>query len=404
MLERSYVIYGTAPWDAPWLTEQNLAYALAKRHPVLYVEPPLTPLTPLRYGVRPDTVTQARLLLRRRPRRDGDVSLFRPVVLPPRSHPAARALSAPWLRSQVARVTSELGFEAPIALAAHAAPGLLGAAREEACVYLVKDWIEDGGDLLGRDPADLAAERDAMLGAAEIVCAISSQLQRTLSERGIPARLLRHGFHGDLAAAYEQSACPSEYRTLARPLLGYAGRIDARLDFELLAGLARRFPDASLVLVGPVSPRLPASELAELRTPGNVHLLGPRDRDALPGYLAHLDCCLLPYREREWLRHGSPLKLWDYLYAGPPLVGSGCLALRDYPPPLVSFATSAEDFADQVAGALAEPDAGVAERRAFALANTWDVRARELDAMVQDVCSAGEGSAGRKFSETTALL
>lgn len=376
-----YVIYGTSRWDAPWLTEQNLASALARRHRVLYVEPPLTPLAPLRYGLRPDSRSQARLLLRRRARRVENLHVFQPLVLPPRSQPTARRWSAPLLRSQVARVVSGLGFERCVTVAGHAAPGVLGTSADELSVYLVKDWIEDGADLLGRDPGRIIEERDGMLARADLVCAISTELQRALRERGIPACLLRHGFHAELAPAYDRSVCPDEYR-LPRPILGYTGRIDARLDFEILEAVAHRFSHGSLVLLGPVSPRLPLAELAGLQARPNVHFLGSRGREEVPGYVKHLDCCLLPYREREWLRYGSPLKLWDYLYAGPPLVGAGCLALRDYPPPLTTFVRGAEGFVEAVERALAEPDEGREERRAYALANSWEARAGELDALV----------------------
>lgn len=374
-----YVIYGTSRWNDAWLTEQNLASALARRHQVLYVEPPLTPLTPIRYGVRPDTVAQVATLVRRRMRRMGKLGVLAPIVLPPLSHAAARALSAPLLRWQVRGGLQRLGMSQPVAITAQWAPGLAGAAGETQLVCLVKDWVEAGADLLGRDRQQLARERDSMLAAADVVCTTSSNLQRTLHERGTKATLLRHGFHAELAASYDRAERPPEYHGLPRPLLGYTGRIDDRLDFDALDALARRYDSGSVILVGPVSPRLPSDRLARLRSRPNVHLLGARRRSSLPAYLVHLDCCLLPYRDNEWLRHGSPLKLWDYLYAGPPIVGSGCAALRDFPPPLVEFASGPSAFCTAVERVLDEDDATRAAcRRQLALANTWDDRAADL--------------------------
>jgi hypothetical protein len=113
----------------------------------------------------------------------------------------------------------------------------------------------------------------------------------------------------------------------------------------------------------------------------NVHTIGVRSREELPAYLAELDCCLVPYLEGDWSRHGSPLKLWDYLYAGPPVVGSGYLALLEYPAPLVHFAVGAQGFVGAIERALA-CDGGRAERRAFALANTWQARAAQFEQLV----------------------
>lgn len=378
-----YVVYGTSRWEEPWLTEQNLAHALARRHPVLYVEPPLTPLTPLRYGLHRSAVAQAVALARRGPRVRGRLHVLAPVVLPPRSHLTARVLSAPLLRWQVGRCVRQLGMVRPVAVTAQWAPGMAGAAEESQLVCLVKDWIEAGAELLGRDRRHVARERDALLAAADVVCATSRQLQRTLRHRGVEATLLRHGFHAELAASYDHAERPPEYQGLPQPLLGYTGRIDERLNFEALEALARRFPHGSLILIGPVSPRLRRHRLDRLRSRPNVHLLGARPRTSLPDYLVHLDCCLLPYRDGEWLHHGSPLKLWDYLYAGPPVVGSGCPALREFPPPLVEFATDPQALCDAVERVLHDDEAtGAARRRELALTNTWEERAAELHRLV----------------------
>jgi glycosyltransferase involved in cell wall biosynthesis len=109
-----------------------------------------------------------------------------------------------------------------------------------------------------------------------------------------------------------------------------------------------------------------------------VHFLGVKGRAELPAYLSHLDCSLMPYRRDEWGRHGSPLKVWDYLYAGPPVAGTGYVALREFPAPLVEYAEGADDFAARVLSALEEPAGAAATRRAHARANTWEARAAQI--------------------------
>jgi glycosyltransferase involved in cell wall biosynthesis len=275
-----------------------------------------------------------------------------------------------------------------VVVAARAVLDLLGAARESLRVYLVKDLAEAGAAMLGKDAAVVARQMAEMCARADLVVAVTPALRDTLAERGVRSELLPHGFHSELAPVYDGASRPAEYEALPSPRLGYTGRIDARLDFEALELLADRFAHGSVVLVGPVSPLLADEAFDRLARRHNVHLLGARPREELPGYARHLDCCLMPYRDDEWLRHGSPLKLWDYLYAGPPLVGSGCAALRDYP--LVSFAESPGDLPELVERALRDGAAERAERRAFALANTWDRRAEQLGEIVERAL-AGDG-------------
>lgn len=376
-----YVVYGSVPWDRAWLTERNLAHALGRRSRVLYVEPPVTPLMPLRHGLSAWTWPTLRSLARRRPRRVGRVHVYRPVVLPPRTSSAARALSAPLLAQQVRRAAGRVGLSRPVVIAAQYVPGAVGALDERFRVYLVKDWIAAGSSLLSRPEHVLAAERDEMCRTADLVCAISPALNQSLARIGVESVLLRHGFHADLAGRYEDPV-PHELERLPRPLLGYTGSINGRLDFELLAQLADRFVDGSLTLIGEVSGRSDRARLEPLLRRPNVHLLGHKARAELPAYVAALDCALLPYADTEWVRHQSPLKLWDYLYAGAPIVGSGCLALRDFPPPLARFATSAAEFVRFVEEELADGAAGRDARRAFALRNGWDSRADELERLI----------------------
>ena len=384
----SYVVYGSVPWNTPRLTEQNLAASLGAIQRVLYVEPPITPATPFRFGLRRETRPLLRALVDRRVRRAGPVHAFRPLTLPPRGSALARRLSRPLVQAQVRWAVRRLRMRRPVALWAHA-NALRGAAREVLSVYLVKDWLEAGGALVGQSESEIAAARREMWDAADIICVTSTELQRTLRRRGYDSTLLKHGFHADLAELYDAPA-PAEYRDLPRPLLAYAGRIDGRLDYDLLGEVADRFASGSIVLVGPVSPRVPKAALQRLAARPNVHLLGPRGRSELPPYLAAADCNLLPYEEGEWSRHGSPLKLWDYLYAGPPIVGTGYGALAEYPPPLVHFVSGADAVVEAIRSAVEEDDGREARRR-LALENSWDVRASALDGLVHQAVAERAG-------------
>lgn len=380
-----FVVYGTAPWDAPWLTEHNLAHALAARHRVLFVEPAVTPLTPFRYGLHAQTRGDLRRLSARRPSvRDG-VHVFAPVVLPRKSRARSQALSRRPLRMQVARAAAAAGLAAPVAVAARSALDVLGVADERVLVYLVKDWIEAGPELLGRDAQVLARERDAMCAAADLVCAISPGLRDALADRGVGAEVLPHGFAADLVRESSEAGPVPELDGLPRPILGFTGRVDGRLDYPALESLARAMPHATILLLGPVSPRLAGRDRHIIDRTPNMVLRRPVARERLPGLLASLDCLLMPYRDTLWIRRAAPLKLWDYLYAGPPLVGSGCQVLLEHPPEIVRYVRDPGRWTDTVGAALAEGRRHSAERRALALANTWDRRARELEALVARV-------------------
>lgn len=380
--ERAYVVYAPTAWDGPRQVAHNLAAALAGGHRVLYVDPPLSPLSPVRYGVARQSLTQARALLDRRVRVSGPLRVFSPLVLPPVQHQRARALSLPAHRAQIARAVERADMHRPIVLACRDLGELAGAAREALAVALVMDHPSAGAALMGRDPAELEAEVDELCGAAQLVCATSRALQELLGERGWQSELVPAGFPEDLIEAFDGASLPQEYAAWPRPLLGYTGGIDDRLDFELILRLADRFKQGSVVFVGAVSPRLSAGARAALGARENIHLLGPRSRTRLPAYVRHLDVALMPYKDSLFTRYQSPMKVWEYLYAGPPIVGAGSAELRNYPPPLVNYAESPDAAVELVEQALSAPDVGREQRRRFALANTWADRAGQLDALI----------------------
>jgi hypothetical protein len=381
---RSYVVYGTTAWDGPRQAEHNLAHALSAHHPVLYVDPAISPATPIRYGVRQETWRACKAVADRRLRRRGNVTVFAPLVLPPIHHPRARALSLPFVRWQVRRAVEHAKLERPVVLAWRLLPELSGVAGECLRVAVVMDHPSAGAELMGRDPAELEAQTAALCEASDLVCTTSHPTQELLASRGCQSELVPFGFPGDQVGAFDAAREPAEYSKLPRPLLGYTGGIDDRLDFELIVRLADRFSEGSLVFVGPLSPRLSTEAHAALASRPNIHLLGPRPRADLPGYVRYLDVALMPYEDSVWTRHQSPMKLWEYLYAGPPIVATASPDLRWHPSDLLSYAETIPEALEMTARALADPGEGRDARRAYALANTWDDRARQIERLVAE--------------------
>ncbi len=123
---------------------------------------------------------------------------------------------------------------------------------------------------------------------------------------------------------------PAGMTDLPRPILGVIGGINAKLDLTLLAELAERRPDWSLALVGPLSYGLDDGELTRLRALRNVHFLGPVPPERVPATIAACDVCLIPYRLNEQTRHVNPLKVYEYLAAGKPVVGTALPELGQF--------------------------------------------------------------------------
>jgi glycosyltransferase involved in cell wall biosynthesis len=176
---------------------------------------------------------------------------------------------------------------------------------------------------------------------------------------------------------------PEDIARLTRPVIGYSGHISLRLNLPLLAEVARQRPEWSLVMVGSVWETGCKEELATLRKLPNVHFLGTKSPEQVPHYIFAFDVCLIPYRQGEEARNISPIKLYEYLAAGKPIVTIDIPALNGFRH-VVRVAESAEKFIAEIEVAMSENDSNlVEERRLLASANTWDQRVEEISTLVR---------------------
>ncbi len=168
-------------------------------------------------------------------------------------------------------------------------------------------------------PAELRALEARLLERADVVFTGGASLFEA-------KRHLHHNIHcmpsgvdlGHFMTAREALPEPAEQAALPRPLLGYFGVIDERLDMALLAGMARLRPDWHFAMIGPVA-KLRPEELPALP---NIHWLGQRDHAVLPQYLAHWDLALMPFAMNEATRFISPTKAPEYLAGGKRVVST----------------------------------------------------------------------------------
>jgi glycosyltransferase involved in cell wall biosynthesis len=183
----------------------------------------------------------------------------------------------------------------------------------------------------------------------------------------------------------DQSTRRSGVPIYPSPILGVVGGINAKVDLALLAEVATRRREWRIELVGPVSYGLDAAELARLQALPNAHFTGAVPPEQVPAVMAGCDVGLIPYKLNEQTRHVNPLKVYEYLAAGKPVVGTPLPELAQFQP-LVRLAGDVDGFVAAVEAALAEGDApdAVAARLATAAANTWDARVERMLALLEE--------------------
>lgn len=135
---------------------------------------------------------------------------------------------------------------------------------------------------------------------------------------------------------------PADQKNIPGPRFGFFGVVDERFDIDLIAEVAKRKPSWHFVILGPVVKIDPAS----LPQHSNIHYLGSKKYEELPGYIASWDVALIPFAINESTRFISPTKTPEYLAAGKPVISS---AIKDVVRPygeknLVHIVSNADEF------------------------------------------------------------
>ena len=176
-------------------------------------------------------------------------------------------------------------------------------------------------------------------------------------------------------------AVPNDMNFVPRPVLGYFGTVDERLDYELIAALADADPNWSLVMVGPVERVNPES----LPRRANIFWLGRRSYLEMPDYAFGFQVCIAPFAVNDATRLHRPAKLGEYVMAGRPVV---CTALpearsEDFAG-LVNIAATREEFVEACKRAVEGVDGDTIQRGRRAWAKrSWPQAARTMEAGVE---------------------
>lgn len=229
-----------------------------------------------------------------------------------------------------------------------------------------------------RTRSDIREREKRILGRVDVVFVLSRTLlhsKATFSDRVylVPSAVDVKHFE---RAAYDSTVVPEDTKHIPHPIVGFLGHITNRIDFPLLEYIAKSHTNWSIVLVGG---NASARGLDRMEKLPNVYLLGARPYEKVSDYLKTFDVCIIPYdADNPWNANCSPLKLYEYLATGKPIVSTYLPAVREFGE-LVRIAMNHETFEEHLISALAEDDKALCQRRiACAAQNSWRGRALKV--------------------------
>ncbi len=270
------------------------------------------------------------------------------------------------------RASRRLGQSAPVAISAN--PLVAGFSpftwAAGATFYARDDWLSS--------PARQdywPAYREAYRRIAESgrgVAAVSEQVLDRINPSGpsavVPNAVEPAEWNGPAPAE------PAWLSAIPGPRALYVGTLDSRLDVDGLTVLARQRPDLSIILLGPQPSPGYLSALDGIRSVTVHESVG---RAELVSVMRNVDVCLLAHRSTPLTEAMSPLKVYEYLAAGCPVIAIDLPPVRRIDE-RVLLTGSVADFADRLDEALALGPASESERQKFLAENSWESRHRTI--------------------------
>jgi GT2 family glycosyltransferase/glycosyltransferase involved in cell wall biosynthesis len=233
----------------------------------------------------------------------------------------------------------------------------------------------------GNTAAEILALERKLLRNADLTVTTSAWLDQAVADHAERRALIRN------AGDFDHFAKPpaTTYRDPeGRRVIGYYGAIAEWFDQDLVEAIARRFPDCYVLLVGADT----VNAQRKLGAIPNVRFIGEVAYSELPSYLHGFDVCLLPFKVIPLTLATNPVKVYEYLSAGKPVVSVDLPEMKQFGN-LVRLAQDTNGFLACVADVLDSADIRekAGDRQAFAKEQTW---AHRVDALIANAETKGK--------------
>ncbi|MDI9493902.1 MAG: glycosyltransferase [Bacillota bacterium] len=362
---------------------------------VIYIDPPVTMLAPLK-----DRSTFKRLTAFRKPGQKvkDNITVYSPPPVFPffNKHRWINRINQKMLARYIRKRMKEQEFTEPYLWCySPTSCDLIHLIPNRGVIY---DCVDRHSAYKGMiDPAVVdTMERDLAAVADQVFCTAAG-LYETLRQYNENTELIPNGVDYELfsraaaapgkAAAKktgtwqesmtEQSVTEQEVAGSNKPVFGFVGMLQECIDYQCMEAVAQAFPEGRLVLVGR---SLPGVDLSSLRAYPNVRFMGLVPQAELPEIIAGFDVCLNLFKEGRLSKDVSPLKFYEYLATGKPVVSTRePLQVMDYAD-VVYIAENREDFVVKCREALRERDPSkVKKRMEYGRACSWDRRVQQME-------------------------
>jgi glycosyltransferase involved in cell wall biosynthesis len=376
---RDFVFLSNIPWGFSRQRHQQLAVRLARKNRVLFVEPSASPL--LLFYHTGFFREACRRILRGFQRLEENLLLYTPPPLLPGGGRSLflNRLNQSILTRSIRKTIGRAGFSD--ILIWNFSPYYAGPSLNLSQRLTIYDCTDELiAEMRGAEAA-VARELEAeTLSRSDLVLTTSRYLYESRGRYNPHTYFVPNGADADRyrESLGEPEKDLPEIDRLPFPRIGFTGTFNTLQDYELLGYLASRRPEWSFVFIGTI-----IADPGRLNNFPNVHFLGPKPIELVPHYLRKFSLGIMVFRTGRETRGIHPLKAYDYLSLGLPVVSTAlpeCEFFQDY----ITVAQTREEFLKCIEYSLTQDTPELHRKRMdFARDNSWDARVEVISLILK---------------------
>ncbi len=173
---------------------------------------------------------------------------------------------------------------------------------------------------------------------------------------------------------------PEVMHKIRKPIIGFVGAFYDWVDTDLIKFLANSRPEWSFIIIGPVY----GVNTKIYKQNANIVFLGIKGYRDLPGYLSCFDVCLIPFKINIVTESANPIKMWEYLATGKPIVSTAIPEVKKFED-IIYIGKDKYDFLNKVERALGEKDLDKIQKRILtAKQNDWNFRVEKIIDLIKN--------------------
>ena len=307
--------------------------------------------------------------------------------------PTAKKLNKKVLSYQFSKIIDKLGLRKNNLVAWISDPiqeEYLGLINEKMSVYdCFDDYFAHAGNFFSISKNQLILWENRILRKVDIVFTVSKKLYENKSKFNKNTYLVPNAVDTMLfgKASDQSTPIPSNLSNVSHPIIGMIGNLNQRVDFDLIRHLAVAHPEWAIVIVGNWKEAnrdvINSGIVKRLKNAANVHWMGRQPLETMPNYLKAFDVCLIPYVPDDPFNIScSPLKIYEYLATGKPIVSSNLPSVYEYSE-VIRIGRNHEEFENEIILALEEKGKLQESRKELANKNSWGNRAKEIFSIIE---------------------